>query len=164
MPYKFSLSKLSQTLFLLAFTCISAAEKAPNFVGLDINDEQPLHLADYRGKVVFVDFWASWCLPCLLSLPAYDVMRAEIGTSDFEIIAVNVDEDPEDGLLFLQDHPVSYPVLKDPVGDIGKPYKVRSLPVSFLLDRDGNIVESYRGFSLGDEEKIKADIEALIRK
>ncbi len=112
---------------------------------------------------MFLDFWASWCPPCLLSLPAYDKMRAEIASGDFEIIAINVDEDPEDGISFLEDHPVSYPVLKDPVGDIGKPYKVRSLPVSFLLDREGKIVRIYRSFSPGDEKEIKSEIEALIR-
>lgn len=164
MRYKNSLYKFSQAIFLLVFAgSVSAAELAPDFVGLDIHDEKPLRLSDFKGKVVFLDFWASWCPPCLLSLPAYDKMRAEISSIDFEIIAINVDEDPEDGIFFLEDHPVSYPVLKDPVGDIGKPYKVRSLPVSFLLDRDGNIVQSYRSFSLGDEEEIKAEIEALIQ-
>lgn len=159
---------LSKTLLLLFLIgCIgiaSAAEKAPDFVGLDIIDEKPLHLSDYLGKVVYIDFWASWCPPCLLSLPAYEKMRAEIGTEDFEIIAINVDDDPENGIFFLEDHPVSYPVLKDPDGDIGIPYRVRSLPVSFLLDREGNIIESYRSFKLGDEEGIKQDIESLIQQ
>lgn len=159
---------LSKTLLLLFLIgCIgiaSAVEKAPDFVGLDIIDEKPLHLSDYLGKVVYIDFWASWCPPCLLSLPAYEKMRAEIGTEDFEIIAINVDDDPENGIFFLEDHPVSYPVLKDPDGDIGIPYRVRSLPVSFLLDREGNIIESYRSFKLGDEEGIKQDIESLIQQ
>ncbi len=91
-------------------------------------------------------------------------MRAEIGTEEFEIIAINVDEDPENGIFFLEDHPVSYPVLKDPEGDIGIPYRVRILPVSFLLDREGNIVKSYRSFKLGDEEEIKQNIESLIQQ
>ena len=91
-------------------------------------------------------------------------MRAEIGTEDFEIIAINVDEDPANGVFFLEDHPVSYPVLKDPDGDIGIPYGVRSLPVSFLLDRDGKLIESFRSFKLGDEVELKAAIEALIRE
>ena len=157
--------KISLAIFLIASIGISsAADQAPDFVGLDIIDEQPLRLSDYRGKIVFIDFWASWCPPCLVSLPAYEQMRAEIGTDEFEIIAINVDEDPANGVSFLKDHPVSYPVLKDPDGDIGIPYRIRSLPVSFLLDRDGNIVESYRGFKLGDEVKLKATIEALIQE
>jgi cytochrome c biogenesis protein CcmG/thiol:disulfide interchange protein DsbE len=159
------LTKPSVLFFLIGFIGIaSAADKAPDFVGLDIIDEKPLHLSDYLGKVVYIDFWASWCPPCLLSLPAYEKMRAEIGTEEFEIIAINVDEDPENGIFFLEDHPVSYPVLKDPEGDIGIPYRVRILPVSFLLDREGNIVESYRSFKLGDEEEIKQNIESLIQQ
>ena len=155
----------SLILFLLAcIGTVSAADQAPDFVGLGIIDGQPLRLSDYRGKVVFIDFWASWCPPCLVSLPAYEQMRAEIGTEEFEIIAINVDEDPQNGVFFLEDHPVSYPVLKDTDGDIRIPYRVRSLPVSFLLDRDGNIIESYRSFKLGDEVELKAAIEALIRE
>ena len=160
MRYKVSLTLL----LLVSIGFVSAADQAPDFVGLGIIDGQPLRLSDYRGKVVFIDFWASWCPPCLVSLPAYEQMRAEIGTEDFEIIAINVDEDPANGVFFLEDHPVSYPVLKDPDGDIGIPYGVRSLPVSFLLDRDGKLIESYRSFKLGDEVELKAAIEALIRE
>lgn len=92
--------KVSLTLLLLAsIGIVSAADQAPDFVGLGIIDEQPLRLSDYRGKVVFIDFWASWCPPCLVSLPAYEQMRAEIGIENFEIIAINVDEDPANGVF-----------------------------------------------------------------
>ena len=113
-------------------------------------------------RPVFVDFWASWCPPCLASLPAYNQMRNEIGTSEFEVIAINVDENTEDGLIFLEDYPVDYPVLADPTGDIGIPYGIRSLPLSFLLDRNGQIVTSYNNFKVGDEIEIKQAIEALL--
>lgn len=139
-------------------------ELAPDFVGKDIHNGQPIALADYRGKVVFIDFWASWCPPCLVSLPAYEKMYQDMDKAEFEFIAINVDEDTEDGLYFLEDHPVSYPVLADPEGNIGKPYGIRTLPVSFLLDRDGRIVQSSRNFKLGDEVDLKQTIEALLQK
>tara|TARA_B100000959_G_scaffold90987_1_gene96774 strand:+ start:33945 stop:34289 length:345 start_codon:yes stop_codon:yes gene_type:complete len=112
--------------------------------------------------VVFIDFWASWCPPCLASLPAYDKMYQELGNTEFEFIAINVDENTEDGIFFLEDHPVSYPVLADPEGDIGIPYRVRSLPVSYLLDREGRIVQSFRSYQPGDEIDIKQQIEILL--
>jgi len=142
----------------------SAQDLAPDFEGKEIHSGKPVSLADYRGKVVFIDFWASWCPPCLVSLPAFDKMYKELGNTEFEFIAINVDEDTKDGLYFLEDHPVSYPVLADPDGDIGIPYRIRTLPVSYLLDRDGRIVQTYRSFKLGDEVDIKQDIVSLLEQ
>jgi len=151
-------------LMLFMFQAAHAQEKALLFSGVALNTGQQINLIDYRGKVVFLDFWASWCPPCLASLPAYDQMRQEIGTEEFEIIAINVDENTEDGLGFLADHPVGYPVLADPDGDIGIPYKIRTLPRSFLLDRDGRITASYKSFKEGDEIELKHEIEALLKQ
>ena len=143
---------------------VLALESAPLFSGVALNTDQQIRLVDYRGKVVFVDFWASWCPPCLVSLPAYDRMRREIGTEEFEIIAINVDENTEDGLDFLENHPVRFPVLADPEGQIGIPYGIRTLPHSFLIDRDGQITASYKSFKVGDEIKLKQEIERLLEQ
>jgi peroxiredoxin len=89
-------------------------------------------------------------------------MYQELGNTEFEFIAINVDENTEDGIFFLEDHPVSYPVLADPEGVIGIPYRVRSLPVSYLLDREGRIVQSFRSYQPGDEIDIKQQIEILL--
>lgn len=160
MLYKKLLTSLA-TATLISFSV--AQDMAPDFEGNDIHGNSTLRLSDYRGKVVFIDFWASWCPPCLVSLPAYEKMYQELDKEEFEFIAINVDEDTEEGIFFLEDHPVSYPVLADPEGDIGIPYGIRTLPVSYLLDREGRIVESWRNFKLGDEVAIKQQIEALLK-
>jgi thiol-disulfide isomerase/thioredoxin len=157
-----SRSLLSLGLAMLLVQVAPARELAPPFDGVALNTGQQVSLGNYRGKVVFVDFWASWCPPCLSSMPAYDRMYREIGVGEFEIIAINVDENTEDGLKFLADHPVSYPVLADPKGRIGIPYGIRSLPYSFLLDRDGKIVDTYRSFKPGDEVKLKQVVTGLL--
>ena len=155
---------LGLALLLVETAFARGPEPAPPFSGINLNSGQQVSLDDYRGKVVFLDFWASWCPPCLASLPAYDQMRQEIGTGEFEIIAINVDEDTADGLEFLTKHPVSYPVLGDPEGQIGIPYKIRSLPRSFLVDRNGQIIASHRGFKEGDENKLEAEITGLLNE
>ena len=149
-------------LMLILVQTVPAQESAILFSGKDLHSGQQISLVDYRGKVVLVDFWASWCPPCLVSLPAYEQMRREIDSDEFEIIAINVDEDTEDGLMFLQDHPVSYPVIADPKGAIGIPYGIRSLPRSFLLDREGRIVSFHKSFKPGDEVDLKQEITALL--
>jgi thiol-disulfide isomerase/thioredoxin len=139
-----------------------AQEAAPLFSGVTLFSNQEIKLSDYRGKVVFIDFWASWCPPCVASLPAYDQLRRDLGTENFEIIAINVDENTEDGLKFLESYPVSYPVLADPEGDIGIPYGIRTLPRAFLLDREGRIIEAYKSFKPGDENMLKQKITRLM--
>jgi peroxiredoxin len=89
-------------------------------------------------------------------------MYRELDSEDFEIIAINVDEDIMDGIAFLEDHPVSYPVLADPDGEVGIPYGVRSLPVSYLIDKEGRIVQRYRSYKSGDEILLKQLVEELL--
>jgi len=163
---------------LLAFLCFStgahAQQKSFRLPQLDGAGE--LSLEDFRGKVVYLDFWASWCGPCRKSLPLYETLYQEMaGKSEnaqaesvqhkgrqFTVLAINLDEDKADAVRFLQQHPVSYPVLLDPKGMTATDWKVKVMPSSFLLDGSGAVVKEYAGFEESHIEEIRHDIQLLL--
>ena len=119
-------------------------------------------LSDYRGKVVYVDFWASWCGPCRKSLPLYQALFQETGAEHFQILAINLDEDEADAVRFLEKHPISYPVLLDPAGQTAADWEIKVMPSSFLLDASGTIVREYAGFEPSHIEEIRHDVQTLL--
>ena len=159
------LSKLILMILMIlpfAVSAISVGDSVPSFKARTIDGSKSVALEDYRGKVVLIDFWASWCPPCLKSLPKYNDLRREIGTENFEIVAINVDENTEDAKKFLQKHPVTYPVAKDPKGILPGVFGVKAMPTSYLVDRNGVVKYVHAAFKDGDIEKIKHEIEKLI--
>lgn len=119
-------------------------------------------LSALRGKVVYVDFWGSWCLPCRESLPFLNEIRNSLSRDDFEVLAVNLDELAEDATRFLTNYPVDYPVLADPRHTTIRAYGVEVLPSSFLIDRQGRICTSHVGFKSAQKDSIKEEIHALL--
>jgi cytochrome c biogenesis protein CcmG, thiol:disulfide interchange protein DsbE len=125
-------------------------------------DNKPIRLADYRGKVVFVDFWASWCSPCREALPMYEKLSGEFPTSDFAVVAINVDENAADAKKFLAEHPVKYTIVQNPKGDIPKAFGIDGMPSSYLIDRDGTIRDRHVGFDPKDINALRGEIAKLI--
>jgi len=115
------------------------------FVGVTANGAE-LDLAQYRGKVVIVDFWASWCKPCRQSIPWLNQMRARYGERGLVIVGVNVDAVHKDAERFLRDVPIDFEVIFDPAGEIARDYELTGMPTSLLIDRSGKIVQRYLGF------------------
>ena len=126
------------------------------------NESGQLSLADLRGQVVYVDFWASWCGPCRLSLPAIDGLYQDLAAQGFTALAVSIDIVEDDALDFLKRYPVSYPVVIDIDSAIPRLYSVGGMPSGYLIDRQGMIREVHVGYKKGDERRLRRSIEALL--
>ena len=126
------------------------------------NGEGTVTDSTYLGRVTYVDFWASWCGPCRLSLPALNRLTKEFDTADFGVVAISVDYVDEDALDFLKRYPVDYPVAIDKTGNSGRDFAVAGMPSGYLIGRDGLIRAVHVGFRKGDEAFLREQIQALI--
>jgi len=142
----------------------SDAQPAPPFSLPDIYSGESKTLEDYKGKVIYLDFWASWCGPCRQSLPLLNELRDELGSEYFEVIAINLDQNPEDGKRFLQKYPVNYPVLTDTTGSTPQKYQLSGMPTSYLIDQNGEIQGVHEGFRSSDIDKIRKAVQTLMRQ
>jgi thiol-disulfide isomerase/thioredoxin len=168
-----ALVPLRRTLTAVALLCVmqntlalELGSEAPRFglPGLRTQDGGTIDLNNYRGKVVYVDFWASWCAPCVISTPLLNQLRHDLvqAGQPFEILAINVDKDPEDGIDFLLDEPVEYVTVSDPNGKTPAAYEVKGMPTAFLLDKTGKIRFIHQGFKASDIDVIKAEAQKLL--
>ena len=126
------------------------------------NGEGTVSQSSFLGRVTYLDFWASWCGPCRLSLPALNRLSQEFAPADFGVVAISVDYVDEDALDFLTRYPVDYPVAIDKTGDSGRAFAVAGMPSGYLIGRDGLIREVHVGFRKGDEAVLREKIARLI--
>jgi cytochrome c biogenesis protein CcmG, thiol:disulfide interchange protein DsbE len=136
---------------------VFAAEPAPVFTlpGRD----QPVSLAALHGKVVYVDFWASWCVPCRKSFPWMNSLQKRYADQGLVIVAVNLDKTRELSDRFLSEVPTALTIAYDPEGKVASAYQVKGMPSSYLIDRTGRIHSSHIGF----REETANDMEAAIK-
>ena len=146
----------------IAATALSEGDLAPPFALPMLGESQLIDLADFNGKVIYLDFWASWCGPCRISLPQIVKLQAELGSDEFEVLAINLDEDEQNAIGFLRRFPVNYTVLSDPHGQVAKTYELPGMPSSFVISRAGKISLTHIGFRRGDMSLIRDHIEGLI--
>ncbi len=143
---------------------VSVGDMAPNFKLHNIQSGKMESLKKYRGKVVYLDFWASWCGPCRQSLPLLNVLRKELKRKGFEVVAVNLDENTNDAKDFLKQFPVKYPILIDSKGRVPEKYNLPGMPTSFLIDKQGRVQEIHTGFKPKDMKSIRKGVISLLRK
>jgi peroxiredoxin len=135
---------------------------APSFELQDTNG-RIWKLADLRGQVVFVNFWATWCPPCREEMPSMDRLYRELGGEAFELLAVSQDDQGRAAVdAFVKEVPVSFPVLLDPERRVGSAYGVWGYPETFVIDREGRIVERVIGPREWDTAEQKQQLRALM--
>lgn len=156
--------------FVLAFLILFAPSAAhaigtgitpPDFA-LQSLDQKSVRLSEYRGKVILLDFWASWCGPCRDSLPWMQSMQEKYGAQGFQVVAVNVDPNSEDARALLKELQVGVLTLLDPQGQIPELYELQSMPSSFLIGRDGKIALAHAGFTRSDREPLEHAIQSML--
>jgi thiol-disulfide isomerase/thioredoxin len=142
---------LSVAFFLLGLAAVARA--AP-----------PSALAPVEGRVVWVDFWASWCVPCRRSFPWLNSMHRKYGPAGLQIIAVNLDKDRALADGFLAEVPAEFALRFDPAAALAKEFGVQTMPSSFLIDADGNVLASHYGFRTADTADYEQAIETALNR
>lgn len=159
---KFLLRTLYTQAIATLWVAIAFAQAAPEFELPILDKTSALRLSDLRGKVVYVDFWASWCAPCALSMPELESIRSRLHPRGFEVLAINLDSSLEDARRFLARTKVSYPILLDRKQTTPELFGVQGMPTAFLIDREGRLRNTHKGFKKGDADKLTKLIEQLL--
>jgi len=141
-----------------------AAETAPEFSLPAVNAQGDVKLSDFKGRVVYLDFWATWCPPCLKSFPWMNTLQDRYKEQGLSVVAVGVDRKRELIEEFIKQTEPNFTVVQDDKGEVAKAYKLRGMPTSYLIDRNGNIVLTHMGFRTKDQDKLEAEIKTLLEK
>ena len=121
-----------------------------------------IQLSSYRGKVVYLDFWASWCEPCKRSFPWMNELQSLYGEDGFEIIAVNLDTSRKDAEEFLKKMPAKFDVAFDKSGKTAQAYNLKAMPSSFLIDTKGRLVHKSLGYRVEEKKIVEKKIQKLV--
>ena len=136
---------------------------APGFA-LNSSSGKALNLADLKGQIVLVNFWASWCGPCRKEMPILEQLNKQYRTKGVTLVGVNVEPDSAAAVNWLKATPVSFPILFDTDSRVSKLYQVEGMPNTVILDRKGNVRYIHRGYQPGAENEYLDQIRTLIRE
>ena len=147
---------------ILANAPAKASEKAPHFSIPGRHGQ--VSIAAHKGKVVYLDFWASWCGPCRKSFPWMNRIQKRYGKRGFVVVAINLDKDRSLAEQFLKDVPANFAIGYDPKGKVATAYQLKGMPSSFVIDKTGKIQVRHAGFHDSTPEKMELAIQSLLNK
>lgn len=156
----------SALLLLLVSACLPACAAEPGAAAIDFTladaRGEPVKLPALRGSPVYLDFWASWCGPCVKSFPWMNEIQQRHGARGLKIIAVNLDQKRGDADRFLARVPAEFPVLFDPEGRVARAYGLKGMPTSYLIDRQGRVLMEHVGFRDSSREELETALTRLL--
>ncbi len=138
-------------------------QTAPDFVLKSATGEN-LRLSEYRGDVVMINFWATWCGPCRQEMPLLDELYGRYQRVGFNLLGVNIDDDSRRAMAMVNELGISFPVLFDEDKKVSKLYEVEAMPLTLLLDREGTVRHVHHGYQPGYEQKYLNEIRSLLRE
>ena len=162
-------SRLFAGLIFCALASLSLAssdlsgQPAPDFALKSATGEN-LRLSEYRGDVVMINFWATWCGPCRQEMPLLDELYSRYQRVGFNLLGVNIDDDSGRAMKMIDELGVSFPVLFDSRKEVSELYDVEAMPVTVLVDREGTIRYVHHGYKPGYEDKYLDQIRSLLRE
>jgi cytochrome c biogenesis protein CcmG/thiol:disulfide interchange protein DsbE len=121
-----------------------------------------VQLAQFRGKLVYLDFWASWCGPCRQSFPWMNEMQARYGARGLQVIGVNLDAKAGDARQFLAENPAQFAIAFDPAGATPRAYGIKGMPSSVLVGPDGKVLFEHAGFKAADRGALEKQIQQAL--
>lgn len=150
-------------LILLATPVARAADAAPDFT-LKSDGGPNLRLSEYRGQVVMLNFWATWCGPCRQEMPLLNALYEQYRKAGFTLLGVNVDDAQAHARTMARKFGVRFPVVFDNDKRVSKLYQVDAMPSTVLIDRDGRVRYRHRGYRPGYEKQYQAQIRELLKE
>jgi peroxiredoxin len=163
------IKNLTLGLLITVFAATSLASSglegqvAPDFA-LKSSTGENLRLSEYRGDVVMINFWATWCGPCRQEMPLLDELYTRYERVGFSLLGVNIDDDSRRAMQMIEDLGVSFPVLFDARKEVSELYEVEAMPVTVLVDREGNVRHVHHGYKPGYEDKYLDQVRSLLRE
>ena len=139
-----------------------AGQTAPSFELT--GPKGPVQLAAYKGKTVYLDFWASWCGPCKQSFPWMNEMHKRYGASGLRVVGVNLDQKTEDAKAFLAANPALFDLAFDPEGKTPKAYGIKGMPTSMLIGPDGKVLMVHQGFKDESRDELEKQIKQAVSR
>ena len=163
------IKKLIAGLLFTVFAATSIAssgmegQPAPDFA-LKSSTGANLRLSEYRGDVVMINFWATWCGPCRQEMPLLDELYQRYERVGFNLLGVNIDDDSRRAMQMIDELGVNFPVLFDNRKEVSRLYEVEAMPVTVLVDREGNVRYVHHGYKPGYEDKYLDQVRSLLRE